>query len=301
MSGNYFENQVVIVTGAGRGLGRAHAIALAAEGASVLVNDLGVSREGQEASSSPAEQVVEEILEMGGIAEVNSGDVADWQQAEEMVSHAIEKWGRLDALICNAGFLRDRMLVSMSEEEWDSVIRVHLKGHIAPARHAANHWRNLAKEGKETEGRIVMTSSGAGLMGSVGQGNYAAAKAGIALLVLQAAEEWKQYGVKVNGIAPDARTRMTEGVFYDSDVPDGWDEKDPANVSPLVVWLSSKGCDITGRMFEISGGKINLCDGWRHGQAEEVEGRGFRVDEIGEVVARLIGRSESPESVYGSR
>ena len=301
MSGNYFENQVVIVTGAGRGLGRAHAIALAAEGASVLVNDLGVSREGQEASSSPAERVVEEITEMGGIAEVNSGDVADWQQAEEMVSHAIEKWGRLDALICNAGFLRDRMLVSMSEEEWDSVIRVHLKGHIAPARHAANHWRNLAKEGKETEGRIVMTSSGAGLMGSVGQGNYAAAKAGIALLVLQAAEEWKQYGVKVNGIAPDARTRMTEGVFYDSDVPDGWDEKDPANVSPLVVWLSSKGCDITGRMFEISGGKINLCDGWRHGQSEEVKGRGFRVDEIGEVVAGLIDRSESPESVYGSR
>ena len=158
MSGNC-DGRVVIVTGAGRGLGRAHALALASEGAFVLVNDLGVSLDGEGTGSSPADQVVQEILEMGGKAEANSADVADWEQAEKMVSHTIEKWGRLDALICNAGFLRDRMLVGMSEEEWDSVIRVHLKGHLAPARHAAGYWRNLAKEGKEVEGRIVMTSS----------------------------------------------------------------------------------------------------------------------------------------------
>ena len=244
MSG-HCAGRVVIVTGAGRGLGRAHALALASEGAFVLVNDLGVSLDGEGTGSSPADQVVQEILEMGGKAEANSADVADWEQAEKMVSHAIEKWGRLDALICNAGFLRDRMLVGMSEEEWDSVIRVHLKGHLAPARHAAGYWRALAKEGKEVEGRIVMTSSGAGLMGSVGQGNYAAAKAGIALLVVQASAEWGQYGIKVNGIAPDARTRMTEGIFYDAEIPEGWDKKSPENVSPLVVWLSSKDCNVT--------------------------------------------------------
>jgi len=240
-------------------------------------------------------------LEMGGKAEANSADVADWEESHNMVSHAIQKWGRLDALVCNAGFLRDRMLIGMNEEDWDSVIRVHLKGHLAPARHAAIHWRNLAKEGKDPEGRIVMTSSGAGLMGSVGQGNYATAKAGIALLVVQASAEWAQYGVKVNGIAPDARTRMTEGVFYDSEIPEGWDEKDPANVSPLVVWLSSKGCNVTGKMFEISGGKINLCDGWRHGPSEEVKGRKFEVSEMGETVNRLMEKIPPPEPVYGSR
>ena len=300
MSGNC-DGQVVIVTGAGRGLGRAHALALASEGASVLVNDLGVSLDGEGTGFSPADQVVNEILEMGGKAEANSADVADWEQAERMVSHAIEKWGRLDALICNAGFLRDRMLVGMSEDEWDSVIRVHLKGHLAPARHAASYWRNLAKEGKEIKGRIVMTSSGAGLMGSVGQGNYAAAKAGIALLVVQASAEWGQYGIKVNGIAPDARTRMTEGIFYDAEIPEGWDEKNPENVSPLVVWLSSRDCNVTGRIYEISGGKINLCDGWRHGPSEEVEGRKFEVSEIGVVVDRLLEKVPPPESVYGSR
>ena len=295
------DGQVVIVTGAGRGLGRAHALALASEGAFVLVNDLGVSRDGESTEFSPADLVVSEILEMGGKAEANSADVADWEQAEKMVSHAVEKWGRLDALICNAGFLRDRMLVGMSEEEWDSVIRVHLKGHFAPARHAAVHWRNLAKEGKNVEGRIVMTSSGAGLLGSVGQGNYAAAKAGIALLVIQTSAEWGQYGIKVNGIAPDARTRMTEGVFYESEAPRGWDEKDPSNVSPLVVWLSSRDCNVTGKMFEISGGKINLCDAWRHGPSEEVEGRKFEVDEIGGAVNKLMERILPPENVYGSR
>ena len=184
------ENQVVIVTGAGRGLGRSHALELARQGAKVLVNDLGVERDGSEGSDSPAQQVVNEILAFGGEAAVNAADVAEWQQAESMIQQAINTWGRLDGLVCNAGFLRDRMLASMNEEEWDSVIRVHLKGHFAPARHAIAYWRDQAKSGNEIAARIVNTSSGAGLMGSIGQGNYAAAKAAIALLTVQQAAEW---------------------------------------------------------------------------------------------------------------
>ncbi|MDE0894147.1 MAG: SDR family oxidoreductase, partial [Acidimicrobiales bacterium] len=258
------EGRVVIVTGAGRGLGRAHALAFAAEGAKVVVNDLGVSRDGDGPAGGPAHEVVAEIRSMGGEAVANGSDVADWGEAEAMVAQAIDAFGRLDTLVCNAGFLRDRMLANMSEEEWDSVTRVHLKGHFAPARHAIAYWRDLAKAGVEVDGRVVMTSSGAGLMGSIGQGNYAAAKAGIALLVVQAAAEWGRYGVLVNGVAPDARTRMTEGVFYGAEAPDGWDDKDPANVSPLMVWLGSADCDVTGRVFEATGGSLNVCDGWQH-------------------------------------
>ena len=261
------DGRVVIVTGAGRGLGRAHALAFAAEGARVVVNDLGVGREGQgaEASEGPAHEVVAAIEDLGGEAIVDGADVADWDQAEALVARAVDTWGRLDTLVCNAGFLRDRMLANMSEEEWDSVTRVHLKGHFAPARHAITHWRDRSKAGMEVAGRVVMTSSGAGLMGSIGQGNYAAAKAGIALMVVQAAAEWGRYGVLVNGVAPDARTRMTEGLFYGEAPVESWDEKDPANVSPLVVWLGSSACDVTGRVFEATGGQLNVCDGWQHG------------------------------------
>ena len=183
------ENQVVIVTGAGRGLGRSHALELARQGAKVLVNDLGVERDGSQGGNGPAQQVVNEIHALGGEAEVNSADVADWQQAEDMIKQAIDTWGQLDGLVCNAGFLRDRMLASMNEEEWDNVIRVHLKGHFAPARHAIAYWRDQVKNGKEIRARIVNTSSGAGLMGSIGQGNYAAAKAAIALLTTQQSAE----------------------------------------------------------------------------------------------------------------
>ena len=208
------ENQVVIVTGAGRGLGRSHALELARQGAKVLVNDLGVERDGSQGGNGPAKQVVSEIHALGGEAEVNSADVADWQQAEDMIKQAIDTWGRLDGIVCNAGFLRDRMLASMNEEEWDNVIRVHLKGHFAPARHAIAYWRDQVKNGKEITARIVNTSSGAGLMGSIGQGNYAAAKAAIALLTTQQSAEWVRYGVAVNALAPDARTRMTAGIVY---------------------------------------------------------------------------------------
>jgi len=294
------DGRVVIVTGAGRGLGRAHALALAAEGARVVVNDLGVSREGEGDGSVPAEEVVAEIRDLGGEAVADGADVADWDQSASMVARAIDTWGRLDTLVCNAGFLRDRMLVTMSEDDWDAVVRVHLKGHFAPARHAVAHWRERTKVGEEVAARVVMTSSGAGLLGSIGQGNYAAAKAGIALLVVQASAEWGRYGVLVNGVAPDARTRMTGGVIYDAEAPEGWDEKDPANVSPLVVWLGSGDCDVTGRMFEVGGGRLSVCDGWQHGPEIGVGQRRFEVAEIAGAVHASIDATPAPAPVYGA-
>tara|TARA_B100000131_G_scaffold257871_1_gene253004 strand:- start:119 stop:1024 length:906 start_codon:yes stop_codon:yes gene_type:complete len=297
------EGKVIIVTGAARGLGRAHALALAQQGARVVVNDLGVERDGTAAASGPAQAVVDEIVTAGGEAIANNADVADWNQAEAMIQQAIDQWGVLDGLICNAGFLRDRMLASMSEEEWDTVVRVHLKGHFAPARHAITHWRERAKQGENVQARIVNTSSGAGLMGSIGQGNYAAAKAAIAQLTIQQASEWGRYGVLVNAIAPDARTRMTEGIFYSSDdIQEGqFDEKAPENVSPLVVWLASPECDVTGRTFEATGGQLNVCDGWQHGPVQSVGDRQIKVEEISDLVHASIENAPPPESVYGAQ
>lgn len=301
-SKGFCDGRVVIVTGAGRGLGRAHALAYAEAGARVVVNDLGVGREGQESrqGDSPAHEVAAEIESMGGEAIVDGADVSDWSQSEAMVARAVETWGKLDTLVCNAGFLRDRMLANMSEEEWDSVTRVHLKGHFVPIRHAISHWRERKKAGDEVVGRVVMTTSGAGLMGSIGQGNYAAAKAGIALLVVQAAAEWSRYGVLVNGVAPDARTRMTEGLFYNEALEGAWDEKDPANVSPLVVWLGSGSCDVSGRVFEASGGQLNVCDGWQHGTVISVGDRRFEVGEVGDAVHRSIADGQEPAPVFGA-
>src|SRR5699024_130825 len=205
------QDRVVIVTGAGRGIGRAHALAFAAEGAKVVVNDIGAGADGSDTGESPAEQVVAEIKAAGGQAVINGDDVASWEGAENLIKTAIDNFGALDVLVNNAGFLRDRMLVSMSEEEWDSVTRVHLKGHFAPLRHAAAYWRAESKAGRPRQARIINTTSGAGLMGSIGQGNYAAAKAGIAELTIQAAAEMANYGVTANAIAPAARTRMTLG------------------------------------------------------------------------------------------
>jgi NAD(P)-dependent dehydrogenase (short-subunit alcohol dehydrogenase family) len=296
------DGQVVIVTGAGRGLGREHALAFAAEGASVVVNDLGVERDGSGGGSSPAQEVVEEIRAAGGQAVANGSDVADWDQAAAMVQQAIDEWGRLDTVVCNAGFLRDRMLANMSETEWDSIMRVHLKGHFAPTRHAIAHWRERSKAGEEVVARVVNTSSGAGLMGSIGQGNYATAKAGIALLTIQQAAEWGRYGVAVNAVAPDARTRMTEGVFDDMGEVDGdvFDAKDPANASPLVVWLGSPACDVTGRTFEIVGGQLNVCDGWQHGHVVDI-GRRFQPAEVGEAVHSSITATPAAAPVYGAQ
>lgn len=295
------QGRVVVVTGAGRGIGREHALAFAREGAKVVVNDVGVALDGSGTSGGPAEQVVAEIAASGGEAVADTDDVADWAGAERVVGTALETFGRLDVLVNNAGFLRDRMLVNLDEQEWDAVLRVHLKGHFAMLRHAAAHWRAEAKAGRTPDARVINTSSGAGLLGSVGQGNYSAAKAGIAGLTLVASAELARYGVTVNGIAPAARTRMTETAFADDmATPDGgFDAMDPANVSPLVVWLgSAESASVTGRMFEVDGGRVCLVQGWRHGP-EEDKGVRWEPGELGPVVRQLIHRTPEPEPVYG--
>lgn len=299
------DGRVVIVTGAGRGIGRAHALAFAAEGAKVVVNDIGAGLDGSATGESPAEQVVAEIVAAGGEAVVNGDDVADWAGAENLIRTAIDTYGRLDVLVNNAGFLRDRMLVGMSEQEWDAVVRVHLKGHFATLRHAAAYWRAEAKAGNPVDARIVNTSSGAGLQGSIGQGNYAAAKAGIAELTIQAAAELKNYGVTVNAIAPAARTRMTVGaggaMAEAMAAPEeGFDAMAPENISPLVVWLGSvESKDVSGRVFEVEGGKITVAEGWRHGPAQD-KGARWEPKEIGPVVADLLAKAEDPVPVYGA-
>ncbi|NKR24232.1 SDR family NAD(P)-dependent oxidoreductase [Rhodococcus hoagii] len=304
MSG-LLDGRVVIITGAGRGIGRAHALAFAAEGAKVVVNDIGVGGDGSNTGETPAEQVVAEIKAAGGEAVTNGDDVASWEGAQNLIQTALDNFGRLDVLVNNAGFLRDRMLVGMSEEEWDAVIRVHLKGHFAPLRHAAAYWRAESKAGRPVDARIINTSSGAGLQGSIGQGNYAAAKAGIAEMTIQAAAELKNYGVSVNAIAPAARTRMTVGaggaMAEAMAAPEeGFDAMAPENISPLVVWLgSAESKDVTGRVFEVEGGKITVAEGWRHGPTQD---KGDRWDpkELGPVVADLLAKAETPTPVYGA-
>jgi NAD(P)-dependent dehydrogenase (short-subunit alcohol dehydrogenase family) len=297
------EGRVAIVTGAGRGIGRAHALELARHGARVVVNDYGVSLAGEGTGESPADDVVAEIKDLGGDAVANGADVADFEQAAAMVQQAIDSFGGLDVLVNNAGFVRDRMLVNTSEEEWDAVIRVHLKGHFAPLRHAGAYWRNEAKEGRTRAARVINTSSGAGLQGSIGQTTYSAAKAGIAAMTLVAAAELGRYGVTVNAIAPVARTRMTEGAFPEMMAAPGgevaFDRMDPANNSPVVAWLASEEAgDVTGRVIEIEGGQICVEQGWTHGPTRDV-GRRWEADEVGEAVRSLIAEGAVPESVYG--
>ncbi|MFE6924159.1 SDR family oxidoreductase [Nocardia sp. NPDC057663] len=294
--------RTVIVTGAGRGIGRAHALAFAAAGARVVVNDVGTALDGAETTETPAQQVVDEIVAAGGEAVANYDDVADWEGARRLIRQAVDTFGGLDVLVNNAGFVRDRMLVNLGEDEWDAVVRVHLKGHFATMRHAAEYWRGEAKAGRPVDARVINTSSGAGLQGSVGQGNYGAAKAGIAGLTLTASAEFGRYGVTVNAIAPAARTRMTETVFADTmAAPDsGFDAMAPENISPLVVWLgSTESAGVTGRMFEVEGGKVALAQGWRHGAPVD-RGARWNPAELGPVVAELIEKSVEPEPVYGA-
>ncbi|HKC22350.1 MAG TPA: SDR family oxidoreductase [Gaiellaceae bacterium] len=261
------QGKVAIVTGAGRGIGREHALALAREGASVLVNDLGASLAGEGADEAPALAVVREIEALGGAAAANGENVADLAGAKRMVDAALESFGRLDILVNNAGILRDRMLVNMEEHEWDAVVGVHLKGHFAPTRHAAAHWRERSKAGDEVRARVINTSSPSGVFGNVGQANYGAAKAGIVGFTLIAAQELQRYGVTVNAIAPNARTRMTEAAFGEIPPPDGgFDPADAANNSPIVVALcADEAQNVTGQVFFVYGGAINMLSGWEAG------------------------------------
>lgn len=296
------DGRVVVVTGAGRGLGRAHALAFAAEGARLVVNDLGVGLDGTPGPDSPASLVAEEIRAAGGEAVAHGGDIATSDGAASLVRAALETYGRLDTLVNNAGFLRDRMLVNLDEEDWEAVTRVHLKGHFLPLKHAAAHWRTEAKAGRTPAARIINTSSGAGLLGSVGQGNYSAAKAGIVALTLVAAAELARYGVQVNAIAPAARTRMTERTFADTMAAptDGFDAMAPENVSPLVVWLGSgASAGVTGRVFKAEGGRITVMEGWRPGPTTD-KGTTWTPAEAGEATLKLLGEAQAPGPVYGT-
>jgi len=297
------ENRVVIVTGGGRGLGREYALALAAEGAKVVVNDLGVGTHGEApAGDQPADHVVAEIRAAGGEAVANFEDITEWDASHRLVRAALDTFGALHAVINNAGFVRDRMFVSATPEEWDAVMRVHLRGHFCTTRHAVDYWRGLGKAGQKPDARIINTSSGAGLQGSIGQSAYSAAKAGIAALTLVQAAELGRYGITANALAPAARTRMTETAFADSMKPPetGFDVNDPANVAPCVVWLASAhSAHVTGQVFELKGGMVMLSEGWRDGPAED-SGARRRPAEIGPVVDRLLAARTHPKRVWGS-
>ncbi len=260
--------KVAIVTGAGRGIGREHALALARAGAKIVVNDLGASLAGEGADEGPAHDVVREIEALGVEAVANGENVADFAGAQRMVEQAVGHFGRLDVLVNNAGILRDRMLVNMDEHEWDAVLEVHLKGHFAPTRHAAAYWRERSKEGDEVRARVINTSSPSGVFGNVGQANYGAAKAGIVGFTLIAAQELQRYGVTVNALAPNARTRMTEAAFGEMAAPEeGFDPAEPANNSPIVVALcADEAQEITGQVFFVYGGVVNMLRGWEAGE-----------------------------------
>ncbi|QRY77147.1 SDR family oxidoreductase [Pseudomonas sp. PDNC002] len=287
------KDRVVIITGAGGGLGRAYALALAAEGAKVVVNDIN-----REAVTG----VVALIRDQGGQAIGDCHDITDYHEAGEIVRAAIAAFGDLHAVVNNAGICRDRMFASLTEADWDAVMNVHLKGHFCIASHAVQHWRDQAKAGATVRARIINTSSGAGLQGSIGQSNYSAAKGGIASLTLVQAAELTRYGITANALAPAARTGMTEQVFASvmKKPEEGFDHFAPENVAPLVAWLvSEESQHVTGRLFEVEGGKLSLGDGWRRGP-ERDKGERWLPREIGGVVSELIERAVPAQKVYGT-
>ncbi len=288
------DGRVAIITGAGRGIGREHSLLFAQEGAKVVVNDLGGAIDGSGDDRSPAQQVVDEIKAAGGEAVASTDNVADWDGGRRLINTAVEAFGDVNVLINNAGILRDRMLVSMEESEWDSVIHVHLKGHFVPTHWAANHWREQSKAGKEVDAAIVNTSSTSGLIGNPGQANYGAAKAGIAAFTIIAAQELQRYGVRVNAIAPAARTRMTEATPGLSDVVKApsdtakFDVWDPANVSPLVAYLASESCPATGKVFLVQGGKVQVFQPWTLTEMIDKNDR-WTVSELQSEMKQLLG------------
>ena len=289
------DGRIAIVTGAGRGLGREYALALAREGAKIVVNDLGTGAAGEGSDSSPAEAVVAEIRSLGGEAMASFDDITDFEASKRLVDSTVERFGGLDVVVNNAGFTRDRMFVSCSPQEWDDVIRVHLRGHFCTSSWACQYWRGRNKQGLPVDARIINTSSGAGLQGSFGQTAYSAAKGGIASMTLVQAVELKRYGITANALAPAARTRMTEQAFAEAmKKPEhGFDVNDPANVAPLVVWLASaQSGHVTGQVFETKGGLIMLAQGWRDGPSID-KGERWQPGDVGAAVNKLleIGRA----------
>ncbi len=289
------EGRVAIVTGAARGLGRAHAERLAAEGASVVVNDVGSAPDGQGLGDegTAAEEVAAGIRDAGGEAVASADDITDWKQAERLVRGTVERYGDLHVLVNNAGILRDRLIVNMSEDEWDDVIAVHLKGSFVPLRHAAVYWREKAGAAGSAEASVINVSSTSGLEGNPGQANYGAAKAGIAALTVIAAQELARYGVRVNAIAPAARTRLTEAtpgldeLVRPPEDANRFDEWDPANISPVVAWLATPGCEANGRTFYVFGGTVQLLSGWNREVGVEHEGR-WTVEDLARDVPPLF-------------
>ncbi len=299
------DGRVVVITGAGRGIGREHALEFARQGANVVVNDLGAEIDGSGSSAGPAGQVVDEIRGMGGEAVANGDDVSDYDGAGRLIQAAIDTFGTIDVLVNNAGILRDRMLVNMTIEEWDAVIRVHLRGTFAPTRHAGEYWRNRVKAGETNDARIFNTTSPSGIYGNVGQTNYGAAKAGIASFTIIAAMELGRYGVTVNAIAPAALTRMTENVGLGdrsaARKPEDFDPLDPANIAPLVVWLgSSESSEVTGRVFNVQGDHISVAEGWVAGPGAD---KGDRWDsaELGGIVPDLVAKAARNANMAGRR
>jgi NAD(P)-dependent dehydrogenase (short-subunit alcohol dehydrogenase family) len=291
------EDRVVIVTGAARGIGREYALQLAEHGAKVVVNDLGVTRDGVGRDDSAAQAVVDEIRAAGGDAIANGDDIADWNGSRHLIESTVAHYGALHALVNNAGILRDRTLVNMEENEWDAVVNVHLKGTFAPSHHAAAHWRTLQKEsGQPVQGRIINTSSGSGLFGNIGQTNYGAAKAGVAAMTIIAARELKRYGVTVNAIMPHAQTRMTESLRERT--PEEIAARHPRWIAPAVVWLASEESgEVTGRVYEVGGGYLAAMEGWHRGpQADPVDDP----EQIGPVMLDLARRARRNADMKGN-
>ena len=292
------EGRVAIISGAGRGIGREHALLLAHHGAKVVVNDLGGSMDGEGGDQGPAQSVVDEITAMGGEALANTDDISDWDGAERFVRAAVDTFGGLDIVINNAGILRDRMLTNMSEAEWDAVIKVHLKGTFAPSRHAAAYWRERSKAGETNDARIINTSSPSGIYGNVGQTNYGAAKAGIASFTIIAAKELGRYGVTVNAIAPAALTRMTEGLGMGQAPEDIREQLSPAHIAPIVTWLASPGsAHVTGRVFDVTGQMISVSEGWHRGPTIKMP-----TDdpvELGPQISELVAQARANANMQG--
>ena len=296
------ENRTVIITGAARGLGRAYAVAFAAEGANVVVNDIGASLGGEGRDTSAADAVVAEIKAAGGQAIANYEDITDWDAAKRIVDAAVEAFGDLHVVVNNAGIVRDRMFVSATLDEWDATMHVHLRGHFCVSRHAVDYWRSQQKAGKTVDARIINTTSGAGLQGSIAQAAYSTAKGGIAALTLVQAAELGRYGITANALAPAARTRMTEQAFSDKMATEeqAFDAMDPANVAPTVVWLgSSQSAHVTGCVFELEGGKIMIEDGWREGPVVD-KGQRWDPADVGAAVDALIASRATPRKVWGT-